>query len=438
MTPKQDERPLHIFTLSAKSDEALQELAQRYVGYLDTHADISLVDMCFTANTGRKHFEHRLAVVANGAHQLREQLADFPQLTTCIVTHQDKTKQIAFLFTGQGSQYVRMGRQLYETQPTFRRTLDRCDDILRAYLATPLLEVLYPDNDSSCTTVDETAYTQPALFAVEYTLAKLWQSWGIEPDVVMGHSVGEYVAACIAGVFSLEDGLKLIAERSRLMQALPQNGEMVSILASEETVQTALQAVEGVSIAALNGPKSIVISGQSEAINTVCATFKTNGIKTKKLVVSHAFHSPLMAPMLGEFEQIARQISFSAPQIKLISNLTGVVATEEVTTPTYWCRHILEPVRFVTSMKTLAKQGVEVLLEVGPKPILLGMGRHCLHEHHGSRLWLPSLRPKQADWQQLLTCLGELYRHGVPVDWVAFEQDYSRHRVFLPTYPFQH
>ncbi|HEC83828.1 MAG TPA: acyltransferase domain-containing protein, partial [Thioploca sp.] len=436
-TPQQDQRPWHLLTLSAKSVQALQALAQRYVGYLDTHAEISLADMCFTANTGRKHFEHRLTVVTNTTQQLREQLVDVSQLTTGVVSRQAQPKQIAFLFTGQGSQYVGMGRQLYETQPTFRQVLDRCDNILRAYLATPLLAVLYPDNESASSIVDETAYTQPALFAVEYALAKLWQSWGIEPDVVMGHSVGEYVAACIAGVFSLEDGLKLIAERSRLMQALPQNGEMVSIMASEEKVQSILQSVEDVSIAAFNGPNSIVISGQSEAINTVCATFKADGIKTKKLVVSHAFHSPLMAPMLGEFEQVARQVSFSAPQIKLISNLTGEVATEEVTTPTYWCHHILEPVRFVTSINTLAKLNVEVLLEVGPKPILLGMGRHCLHEHHGNRLWLPSLRPKQADWQQLLTSLGELYRHGVPVNWVAFEQDYSRHRVALPTYPFQ-
>jgi amino acid adenylation domain-containing protein len=434
-TSKQDERPLHILTLSAKSDNAIKELAQRYVSHLDTHAEISLADMCFTANTGRKHFEHRLAVIADSTQQLREQLADFSLLTTGSMTRQAQSKKMAFLFTGQGSQYVRMGLQLYDTQPTFRNTLDRCDEILRAYLDKPLLEVLYPDNETSDSTVDETAYTQPALFAVEYALAELWQSWGINPDVVMGHSVGEYVAACVAGVFSLEDGLKLIAERSSLMQALPQNGEMVSIMASEDKVRRIIQGVEGISIAALNGPKSIVISGKREAINTICATLKAEGIKTKKLVVSHAFHSPLMAPILNEFEQIASQVSFSNPQIKLISNLTGQVATDEIATPEYWCRHILEPVQFVTSMDRLAKFKVDVLLEVGPKPILLGMSRQCLPEYCG--LWLPSLRPKQADWQQLLTSLGELYRQGISVDWFGFERDYARHRVSLPTYPFQ-
>jgi malonyl CoA-acyl carrier protein transacylase len=431
------ERPWHILTLSAKTENALEALAQRYVTYFASNPDTSLADMCFTANTGRKHFEHRLAVIADSTQQLREQLVDFSQLTTGIVTRQAQPKSIAFLFTGQGSQYIGMGRQLYETQPTFRQALNRCDEILKAYLDKPLLEVLYPDNETSESTVDETAYTQPALFAVEYALAKLWLSWGIKPDVVMGHSVGEYVAACIAGVFSLEDGLKLIAERSRLMQALPQNGEMVSIMASYEKVQSIIKLVDGVSIAALNGPKSIVISGEREAIKTVCTIFQAEGIKIKKLTVSHAFHSPLMAPILSEFEQIAGEIRFSEPQIPLISNLTGEVASDEIATPEYWCHHILEPVRFVTSMDTLAKLNVEVLLEVGPNPILLGMGHHCLHEHHGSRLWLPSLRPKQADWQQLLTSLGELYRHGVPVDWMGFERNYSRHRITLPTYPFQ-
>lgn len=436
-TPRQDERPLHILTLSAQSNDALRALARRYVAYLDTPTEIALADMCFTANTGRKHFEHRLAVVANSSQQFRQQLVDFSQLTTRVVSRQEQPKQIAFLFTGQGSQYVGMGRQLYETQPTFRRALDRCNDILHAFLAKPLLEVLYSDNDARSTTLNETAYTQPALFALEYALAKLWQSWGIEPDVVVGHSVGEYVAACIAGVFSLEDGLKLIAHRGRLMQALPKNGEMTSIAASEEHIQRILQSVEGVSIAAFNGPENIVISGQCEAVGRVCEIFEADGIKTRKLVVSHAFHSPLMAPILTEFEKIASQVSFSSPRTKLISNLGGEVATDEVTTPGYWSQHILEPVQFATSMDTLKNLGIGVLLEVGPTPILLGMGRLCIQECHDSRLWLPSLHPNQSDWKQLLASLGELYRHGAAVDWVGFERDYNRYKVALPTYPFQ-
>ena len=433
------DRPLHILTLSAKTDKALEELAQRYVTYLQSGTKAELADICFTANTGREHFNHRLAVVAGSKKQLLEQLVS-------LVNNQDKphvqspkavsNKQIAFLFTGQGSQYVGMGRQLYETQPTFRQILARCDEILRPYLEQPLLSVLYPDNQSQNLKLDETAYTQPALFVLEYALAQLWKSWGIEPDVIMGHSIGEYVAACIAGVFSLEDGLKLIATRGKLMQALPQDGEMVALLASESQAQEAIAPYSTyVSIAAINAPQSVVISGQREAINAVCAAVEAQGIKTKQLNVSHAFHSPLMEPMLVEFERVARQVNFFSPQIKLISNVTGTLATEEITTPEYWCRHIRQPVRFAASMESLEQQEIDVFVEMGAKPILLGMGRQCLAEYFG--LWLPSLRPEREDWQELLNSLAQLYLNGVAIDWVGFERDFTRRRVPLPTYPFQ-
>lgn len=461
-----NERPLHILTLSAKTPEALEELVQRYEVYLKSHPDALLADICFTANTGRKHFNHRLAVTAESNEQLGEQLRAFGQQTTpasngttnsplptesknvissvgalgAIVPTAQK-ERIAFLFTGQGSQQVGMGRQLYETQPTFRAALDRCDQILRPYLDKPLLEVLYPSQfgenlSQTKSPIDETAYTQPALFALEYALFQLWKSWGIEPNVVMGHSVGEYVAACVAGVFSLEDGLKLIAARGRLMQALPLDGEMVALLTDEVQALAAIQPyAQEVSIAAINGPQSLVISGGCEAINILCASLEAAGVKTKKLNVSHAFHSPLIEPMVAEFEQVARQVKFAAPQGKLISNLTGELATSEIATPQYWCRHLREPVRFTTSMETLQQQGVEVFVELGPKPTLLGMGRACLPENN--QLWLPSLRPGQEDWQQLLSSLAQLYVRGVPVNWLGFDQDYTRHRLQLPTYPWQ-
>ncbi|MEL7039415.1 MAG: beta-ketoacyl synthase N-terminal-like domain-containing protein, partial [Cyanobacteria bacterium J06592_8] len=446
------ERPWHILTLSAKTEQALQELAQSYVIYLASNPEVELANICFTTNSGREHFNHRLAVVAQSQEQLREQLADFDQLTTGVVNNKHRAKTIAFLFTGQGSQYINMGRQLYDTQPTFRQTIDLCNEILRPYLEKPLLEIIYPDlgngetppvspqggkgTGNSCHDIDETTYTQPALFALEYALFQLWKSWGIKPDVVMGHSVGEYVAACVAGVFSLEDGLKLIAERGRLMAALPTDGEMVSLLAPEELLKDAIAPYENeVSIAAINGPESIVISGKREPILAVCATLEPKGIKTKQLTVSHAFHSPLMEPILAEFECIAQQIDYSPPNIKLISNVTGKLATDEVTTPEYWCSHIREAVQFAPSMNTLERMGIGIFVEVGPKPILLGMGRQCFSEHEGS--WLPSLRPDRDDWQQLLTSLAELYVQGVPVDWLSFDGDYSRRREHLPTYPFQ-
>ncbi len=461
-----NERPLHILTLSAKTPKALEELVQRYEVYLKSHPDAELADICFTANAGRKHFNHRLAVTAESLEQLGSQLRAFGQQTTPAsngarnsplptesenvissvgalgaIAPAAQKERIAFLFTGQGSQQVGMGRQLYETQPTFRAALDNCAQILHPYLDKPLLEVLYPFHEGgnlsqTQSPIDETAYTQPALFALEYALFELWKSWGIEPDVVMGHSVGEYVAATVAGVFSLEDGLKLIAARGRLMQALPQQGDMVALLTDEAQARAAIQpyATE-VSIAAINGPQSLVISGEREAINTVCADLEAAGVKTKKLNVSHAFHSPLIEPMVAEFEQVARQVKFAAPQGKLISNLTGELATSEIATPQYWCRHLREPVQFADSMETLQQHGVEVFVELGPKPTLLGIGRACLLENN--QLWLPSLRPGQEDWQQLLSSLAQLYVRGVSVNWLGFDQDYKRHRLQLPTYPWQ-
>ncbi len=322
------ERPLHFLTLRSKSENALRELARRYEEFLANHPTVSIADVCFTANTGRAHFDHRLTVITESTVQLRKQLGAFAagRETEGLVSGQvtsRKGPKIAFLFTGQGSQYIGMGRQLYETQPTFRQTLDRCDEILRPYLQKPLLKVLYPATVES-SLLDETAYTQPALFALEYAFAELWKSWGIEPAVVMGHSVGEYVAACVAGVFSLEDGLKLIAERACLMQALPQEGEMVAVFADEARVRATIQPyLQEVAIAAINSPESIVISGNRQALGAVIAALEAEGVNTKNLRVSHAFHSPLMEPMLDAFEQTASQIPFQAPRIPLLSNVTG-------------------------------------------------------------------------------------------------------------------
>ncbi|MCC5647956.1 polyketide synthase dehydratase domain-containing protein, partial [Nostoc sp. CHAB 5824] len=431
------DRGWHIFCLSAKTEKALQKLKKRYATHLKSHSEAKLADICFTANTGRKHFDYRVAVVTQSKKQLWEQLEAG---ATASRKATSSIGAIAFLFTGQSSQYVNMGRQLYETQPRFRKTIDHCNEILLPYLEQPLLSVLYPDfnriGKNNRSKIDETVYTQPALFTLEYALAELWKSWGIQPDVVIGHSVGEYVAACVAGVFSLEDGLKLIAERARLMQALPQGGGMIAVLTDEARVLAAIEPYsQEVSIAAINGPESVVISGCSEALNAIGANLETSGIKTKRLNVSHAFHSPLMEPMVSDFELVARQVSFSSPQIQMISNVTGTLAKEEIATPEYWCRHVLMPVRFAASMQSIDCQGVEVFIELGPKPILLGMGRQCLPD--SKRLWLPSLHSEQDDWQVLLSSLAELYMHGIPLDWFGFDRGYFRRRLQLPTYPFQ-
>ncbi|MDZ7269345.1 MAG: type I polyketide synthase [candidate division KSB1 bacterium] len=438
------ERPRHVLTLSAKSEAALQQLASRYQHHLAEHPTAALPDICFTANAGRSHFTHRLALTAATCAQARELLAAFcsgqvPPGVQVGQVDEGQRPGIAFLFTGQGAQYPDMGRQLYETQPVFRAALEECDALLRPHLEKPLLSVLFRQPSAALTDnwLDQTAYTQPALFAIEYALAELWRAWGVQPAVVMGHSVGEYVAACVAGVFSLADGLKLIAARGRLMQALPPNGTMVAVFAGEALVRAALAPYAGrVDLGAINGPNNIVISGEAAAVAALVAQFEQQGIKSRPLTVSHAFHSPLMEPMLDEFERIAAEIAYAPPRIGLISNLTGkLVAEDEVTNAQYWRRHVRGTVRFAEAMTALPQQGCCIFLEIGPRPTLLSMGQRCLPE--GTGLWLPSLRPGRDDWETMLDSLASLYVHGVNVDWARFDRDYARQRVILPTYPFQ-
>ena len=442
-TSRETERPLHILTLSAKTAKALPELVSRYQNYLETHRSSELKDICFTASTGRSHFHHRLAIISSNPQELVDKLAKIsaeeePLGVFSGQLPHHKSAKIAFLFTGQGSQYLNMGRQLYDSQPVFRQALDQCDKILQPYLEKSILEVIYPQKSQelNSSALKQTAYTQPALFALEYALFKLWQSWGIEPSVVMGHSVGEYVAATVAGVFSLEEGLKLIAHRGRLMQQLAPGGAMLAVMASEEKVnQMIAPEREKLAIAAINGATNIVISGEAEAMKTLRKSLEAEGIKSKQLQVSHGFHSPLMEPMLAEFEAVASQISYNKPQIPVISNLTGRRAEESITTARYWVNHVRQPVKFAQSMETLHQEGYKVFVEIGPQPILLGMGRQCWSEDVG--IWLPSLREGQSDWSQILQSLAELYVQGVKVDWSGFDQDYLRKKVALPTYPFQ-
>ncbi|WP_332961286.1 type I polyketide synthase, partial [Microcoleus sp. AR_TQ3_B6] len=443
------ERPLHILCLSGKSQKALRQLAAKFERYLAVPPSVSLGDVCYTANVGRIHFPHRLVVVAQTWAQMHEKLATFArdeEAAGVLIKQVEGTNrpQVVFLFTGQGSQYVGMGRQLYDTQPTFRQALERCDELLGPYLKQSLLSVLYPEAGTA-SPLNETAYTQPALFALEYALAQLWRSWGIVPDAVMGHSLGEYVAACIAGVFSLEEGLKLVVERSRLMQSLPQDGQMAVVFADEERVVSALASYKTqvalapqnsiASIAAVNGPENTVISGAREVVESALEQLKSQGITVQPLQVSHAFHSPLIEPCLDEFERQAARVQFKAPAIPLISNLTGeMLKAGEIPDANYWRRHMRETVQFAAGMNTLTQQGYSIFLEIGPSSTLLGMGKRCLPKGIGS--WLPSLKQGQDDWQVILNSLGVLETYGIDVNWPGFDQDYQRCRVPLPTYPF--
>ena len=441
VTPSAWSRPQQVLCLSARQPEALQALAVRYAEQLSGPEAPDLKDLTFTAHTGRAHMAHRLAVTGDSTAELAHRLAAFAGATPEAGTWSGQQEvgtapKVGFLFTGQGAQYAHMGRQLYETQPLFRQELERCQALLGEHLERPLLAVLYPSTEAEAGLIDQTGYTQPALFALEYALCRLWQSWGVQPEVVLGHSVGEYVAACVAGVFSLEDGLSLIAARGRLMQALPSGGSMVSVLAELERVEPALVGLEGqVSVAALNAPDSVVVSGVAAAVEEVVSRLSAEGIENHFLQVSHAFHSPLMEPMLEEFERLAAAGSYGAPRLRLVSNRTGREVGAGEVDGAYWVAHVREAVRFQAGLSRAVELGCEAFVEVGPHPVLCALGRRGVTDPSVS--WLGSLRRGVDDWSVLSESVGRLYARGVEMDWPAFEQPYGGRPVALPTYPFQ-
>ncbi len=428
-----------LLVLSAKSEPALRALAGRFHNHLTAQPDLSLADICATAATGRSHFVNRMAVTADTTAQLSERLATFAdgQTPVGLVQGRAARPRVAFLFTGQGAQYPGMARTLYQAQPAFRAALDHCAALLQPQLDRPLLDLLFDaaDPNDRAHPLHQTAYTQPALFAIEYALAELWRSWGITPQAVLGHSVGEYVAAVLAGVFSLEDGLRLIVARGRLMQALPAGGAMAAIFASVEAVRAAVVPHTAVlDVAAINGPEHTVIAGAADAIAIVSAQFAEAGVRVQPLTVSHAFHSPLMEPMLAAFATVAASIRYSVPRLRLISNVSGGFADESVASADYWVRHVRAAVQFAAGMAALQAEGYDTFIEIGPHPVLLGMGQGCLPA--GNATWLASLRRNRDDQQQILTSLGELYTHGARINWAAVAHG-QHERLSLPTYPFQ-
>lgn len=450
LQPLQPERPSQILTLSALDAAGLRRQAAQFAQFLqrslrdstpDSTADLGSI--CYTANVGRTPFAQRLSAIADSQEEMAQILEDFAAGQANSKCHSGEVPQesppVVFMFTGQGSQYGGMGYQLYATQPAFKAALDRCSDLLKPYLDRPLVEVLYGQDGSGQgddPLLHQTQYTQPALFALEYALAQLWLSWGVTPAAVVGHSVGEYVAACIAGVFSLEDGLRLIAQRGKLMQSLPDNGAMAAVFADEATVAAAIADYpDTVSLATLNGPYNTVIAGLKADVQSVVGQLQQQGIRTKFLEVSHAFHSPLMDPVLNLFEHAARRIAVQPPQIPLVSNLSGQFLEQtDGMDAAYWRRHARQPVRFAAALTTLHKAGYQVFLEIGPHPVLSAMGQRQISD--GAIRWLPTLRRQRSDWATLLPTLSELYLQGVAIDWAAFDRPYQHRKRSLPTYPF--
>ncbi|MBM7776559.1 amino acid adenylation domain-containing protein [Actinokineospora baliensis] len=404
----------HVLTVSAKSAQALRELIARYTEHLTTHPDLAMSDVCATAAAGRQVFSHRFAAVVSTT-------ADALQALESSIEEPRRSK-VAFLFSGQGSQYAGMGLALYEEHPVFRAAIEECAALLSGLFD---LHAVLADE----TAINDTAHAQPALFAIEYALAKLWLSWGVRPEALLGHSVGEFVAAHLAGVFSLTGAITLVAHRGRLMQALDEPGRMVSVAAAESAVVELVEQHTEVAIAAVNSPGSTVISGRAEQVEQVQAELERRGVRCKELIVSHAFHSPLMRPMLAEFATIAGGVTYHEPTIPVISNATGAVAGPEIATAEYWVDHVLNTVRFGDGVRTLIESGVDVFIEVSPRPTLLS---HI----EADALLVPSLRQGQGA-EQLLRGARDLFAAGVDIDLAALYERKGHHKVALPTYPWQ-
>ncbi len=433
-----DERP-RVFPLSARSDAALQQMAAQHAQWIADHDDVSLADVSATLTTGRAQLTNRVAVVAASRAQLVDRLRAFAAGEDVagrsgLAAGRAGRPRVAFLFTGQGAQYAGMARGLYDVEPVFRAALDRCAELMDPLLAQPLLSVLFSEPGSAAADLlGQTGFTQPALFAVEHALVELWRSWGVVPDAMLGHSVGELVAAAAAGVFSLADAVRLVVARGALMQALPAGGAMAAVFAARADVEPALAGHPQVAIAGVNGPAHTVISGDSTSVSAITAGFAERGVRVQALVVSHAFHSPLMLPMLDEFRRVAESVSYRAPQRRLVSNVTGAVVGAEIASADYWVRHVMAPVLFADGIAALRELGIDTFVEIGPHPVLATMGQSCLPD--GQYAWVPSLRRSRDDEEQVLAGLSALWALGVRVEWSALATD--GHRRTMPTHPFQ-
>jgi acyl transferase domain-containing protein/acyl-CoA synthetase (AMP-forming)/AMP-acid ligase II len=444
-TPREpsDERPVHVATLSAHTDTALRELARRVAARLSGAHVPPLPDVAHTLNTGRARLPRRLAVRARTVGDLRGALEGFAAGNPGTVVRPAEgaatRPAVGFLFSGQGAQHPGMTRTLFETSPTYRRALERCAEIADLELGQPLLDLLFAEDGSE--RLHQTGVAQPALVATEIALTELWRSWGVAPDAVLGHSVGELAAAHVAGVLTLEDAMTLAAVRGTLMQSLPPGGAMAAALATAEAVRTVIDPGQAVDIAAINGTEAVTISGAADAVERASARLEGGGARVTPLRVSHAFHSRLVEPILGQLENAASELAPSAPRIPIVWGLTGELA-DEAPDGSFWRRQAREPVRFADAVETLDRvlaaagpAAPRILLEVGPRTTLLGLVRRQLDP--ADRSFIGSLAGEGGDWEPLLEAVTRMDALGVPVDWRGFDRDYRRSRVPLPTYPFE-
>jgi acyl transferase domain-containing protein/acyl carrier protein len=432
--------PSNILRLSAKTPSALGVATANLVTHLQQHPQLNLADVAYTLHTGRRDFKQRRVVVCNSAVDAAIVLENGDGQRVWTGVANPSAPAMFFLFPGQGAQYPNMGRQLYDHEPLFRQGINDCVERLHPHLGFDLRRILYPDSADLTTATQQltqTSIAQPALFTVEYALAQLWMAWGVQPTAMLGHSIGEYVAACLSGVISLEDALFIVAQRGRLMQQLPP-GAMLSVQCAEADLHTLLSA--DLFLAGRNSPSAWVLSGTIAAISTLQQNLETKGIRCRRLLTSHAFHSPLVESILPAFAQFWQGISLKAPQRPFLSNLTGTWITDrEATDPQYWCAHLRQAVRFSDGIQELFQTASAIFLEVGPGRTLSTFTQ----QHKPSspqQVILTSLRHPQedrSDYDSLLNTVGRLWLTGVDVNPSSFYR-YPQHRVPLPTYPFEH
>ncbi len=455
--------PLQLLTLSARTSNALRATASRYLELLRHQPTLALADLCASANQQRTAFQQRLVCLASDRADLEGQLEAFaggkapakastgtPQAahSPLLAVAGRRPGKVAFLISGQGTQERAMARDLYGRHPVFREAFDRAAALADPSLELPLKRVLRPEpgeEQQAAQALQQTAIAQPALFVVGYALSQLWASWGVQPDLLLGHSAGEVLAAHLAGVFDLADGMRLITARGQLMQALPAEGGMVALLAPLEQVQALIASDSSLGVAALNAPRNTVVSGPAGAIGALVERAQDSGIGTARLPVSHGFHSPAMAPMLDAFAQLLAQLRLSPPARALVSSLSGELAGAEVAEPAYWCEQVLGPVRFAQGVATLQAQGARLFVDLGPRPSLVTLARQTLASgpapgqptQSQDLLFLPSLVPGLDEWAVILDGLAQLHLRGLAIDWRRFHAPFAQGRVALPGYPFE-
>jgi acyl transferase domain-containing protein/glutamate-1-semialdehyde aminotransferase len=433
-------RPQQLLLLSAKTSTALEAATANLQQHLQYNPEINLADVAYTLQRGRKALNYRRSIVC---HDITDAIAALQSLDPNQVNtrHTEiRNPAVVFMFPGQGSQYVDMGLNLYNREPVFQEVVDECVEILKPLLGKDLREVMYPatsDSETAAISLRQTCFTQPALFVIEYALAQLWQSWGVKPQTMIGHSIGELVAACIAGVFSLEDALMLVATRGRLMWELPA-GAMLSVRLPAKKVEPRLSAE--LAIAAINGPSLCVVSGPTEAIEALQKQLESEEVVCRHLHTSHAFHSPMMDSIIAPFAEVVGKVKLSPPQIPFVSTVTADwITAQQATDPMYWATHLRQTVRFAEGVQTLWQQPERVLLEVGPRITTTTLARQQAKDIK-QQIAIPSLgdnAENEAEWTALLKAVGQLWLAGVSIDWSNFYQRETRQRIPLPTYPFE-